>query len=153
MNLKPLAESKRFKIYRSLNTRMELLPDDRWNYKKLKSGFEGELFFQSLTDKLQCGCYVLNDLLFELNELKNRTVVMVLHDLNLACRYAHNIVAIKDQKVYAQGAPEHVINCSLVKHVFDMDCEVTSDPLFGTPLCIPYGKGRRILNRAVVMNG
>ncbi|WP_423800382.1 nuclease-related domain-containing protein [Neobacillus sp. SAB-20_R2A] len=67
MNIKPLAESKRFKIYRSLNTRMELLSDDRWNYQKLKSGFEGELFFQSLTDKLQCNCFVLNDLLFELN--------------------------------------------------------------------------------------
>ncbi|MBS4216429.1 NERD domain-containing protein [Bacillus sp. FJAT-49825] len=67
VNLKPLAESKRFKIYRSLNTRMELLPDDRWNYQKLKSGFEGEMFFQSLTDKLQCDCYVLHDLLFELN--------------------------------------------------------------------------------------
>ncbi|MCM3765844.1 ABC transporter ATP-binding protein [Neobacillus niacini] len=93
------------------------------------------------------------DLLFELNEKQNRTVVMVLHDLNLACRYAHNIVAIKDQNVYAQGKPEHVISCSLVKNVFDMDCEVTMDPLFGTPLCIPYGKGRRILKEAVAANG
>src|SRR5690625_5562542 len=38
------------------------------------------------------------DLLFELNETENRTIVMVLHDLNLACRYAHNIVAIRDRK-------------------------------------------------------
>lgn len=93
------------------------------------------------------------DLLFELNEKKKRTVVMVLHDLNLACRYAHNIVALKDQKVYAQGKPEYVINCSLVKNVFGMDCEVTMDPLFGTPLCIPYGKGRCILQKAAVSNG
>jgi iron complex transport system ATP-binding protein len=93
------------------------------------------------------------DLLYELNETQNRTVVMVLHDLNLACRYAHNIVALKDQKVYAQGKPEHVINCSLVKNVFGMDCEVTMDPLFGTPLCIPYGKGRCILKKAVASNG
>jgi iron complex transport system ATP-binding protein len=93
------------------------------------------------------------DLLFELNEKKKRTVVMVLHDLNLACRYAHNIVALKDQKVYAQGKPEYVINCSLVKNVFGMDCEVTMDPLFGTPLCIPYGKGRCILPKAAVSNG
>ncbi|WP_264740760.1 ABC transporter ATP-binding protein [Cytobacillus firmus] len=85
------------------------------------------------------------DLLFELNEKEQRTIVMVLHDLNLACRYAHNIVAIKDQKVFAQGKPEHVINCGLVKTVFGMECEVTIDPLFGTPLCIPYGKGRCIL--------
>lgn len=85
------------------------------------------------------------DLLFELNETENRTIVMVLHDLNLACRYAHNIVAIKDQTIYAQGKPEQVINCSLVQHVFGMNCEVTIDPLFGTPLCIPHGKGRCIL--------
>ncbi|RSD28346.1 ABC transporter ATP-binding protein [Mesobacillus subterraneus] len=85
------------------------------------------------------------DLLYELNETEGRTIVMVLHDLNLACRYAHNIVAIKDQKIFDQGKPEVVINCSLVKQVFGMDCEVTIDPLFGTPLCIPYGKGRCIL--------
>ncbi|MDR6999542.1 ABC transporter ATP-binding protein [Neobacillus niacini] len=93
------------------------------------------------------------DLLFELNEKKKRTVLMVLHDLNLACRYAHNIVAIKDAKVYAQGKPEHVINCSLVKNVFGMECEVTTDPLFGTPLCIPYGKGRCILEGVAAANG
>jgi iron complex transport system ATP-binding protein len=93
------------------------------------------------------------DLLFELNERENRTVVMVLHDLNLACRYAHNIVAIKNRKVYAQGKPEYVINCSLVKNVFGMECEVTIDPLFGTPLCIPYGKGRCILKNSVASHG
>ncbi|WHZ06169.1 ABC transporter ATP-binding protein [Neobacillus sp. YX16] len=93
------------------------------------------------------------DLLFELNEKRKRTVVMVLHDLNLACRYAHNIVALKDQTVYDQGKPEYVINRSLVKNVFGMDCEVTMDPLFGTPLCIPYGKGRSILQKAAVSNG
>lgn len=93
------------------------------------------------------------DLLFELNEKKKRTVVMVLHDLNLACRYAHNIVAIKEQNVYAQGKPENVINRGLVKTVFDMDCEVTMDPLFGTPMCIPYGKGRCILDKAASAHG
>ncbi len=87
------------------------------------------------------------DLLFELNETEKRTIVMVLHDLNLACRYAHHIVAIKDKKVYAEGKPEQVINCDLVKNVFDMNCEVTIDPLFGTPLCIPHGKGRCILKK------
>ncbi|MCI1591628.1 ABC transporter ATP-binding protein [Heyndrickxia oleronia] len=85
------------------------------------------------------------DLLFELNEKENRTIVMVLHDLNLACRYAHNIVAIRDKKVYAQGTPESVISCQMVRDVFDMNCQVTMDPLFGTPLCIPHGKGRCIL--------
>ncbi|MGD6968657.1 ABC transporter ATP-binding protein [Rossellomorea vietnamensis] len=91
------------------------------------------------------------DLLFELNETEERTIIMVLHDLNLACRYAHNIVAIRDQKIFAQGKPEEVISCNLVKNVFDMDCQVTSDPLFGTPLCIPYGKGRCIIKEVAEM--
>lgn len=55
------------------------------------------------------------DLLYELNETEKRTIVMVLHDLNLACRYADNIVAIKDREIYAQGKPEHIISCPLVK--------------------------------------
>lgn len=91
------------------------------------------------------------DLLFELNEKENRTIVMVLHDLNLACRYAHNIVAVQDKRVYAQGKPEDVITCNLVKDVFKMNCQITKDPLFGTPLCIPYGKGRCIVEKLSVV--
>ncbi|MFD1737717.1 ABC transporter ATP-binding protein [Bacillus salitolerans] len=87
------------------------------------------------------------DLLFELNEQEKRTVIMVLHDLNLACRYAHHLVAIKDQAIYDQGKPEDVINCDLVRDVFEVHCDVTQDPIFGTPLCIPHGKGRCILPR------
>lgn len=87
------------------------------------------------------------DLLFELNESDGRTVVMVLHDLNLACRYAHHIVAIKDKQVYAQGKPEEIINCNLVHDVFEMKCDVTFDPMFGTPMCIPHGRGRCIFNQ------
>lgn len=93
------------------------------------------------------------DLLFELNERENRTIVMVLHDLNLACRYAHNIVALKDQKIYAEGRPEEIINASLVQNVFQMKCEITVDPLFGTPLCLPYGRGRQIGKEVGVVNG
>jgi iron complex transport system ATP-binding protein len=85
------------------------------------------------------------DLLFDLNEKENRTIVMVLHDLNLACRYAHHIVAIRNKTVYAQGQPEAIITQNLVNDVFRMSCEVTTDPIFGTPLCIPYGKGRCLI--------
>ncbi|AKS38529.1 ABC transporter [Anoxybacillus gonensis] len=87
------------------------------------------------------------DLLFTLHEQEKRTIVMVLHDLNLACRYAHHIVAIRDKTVYAQGKPEKIISRELVKDVFQLDCEVIYDPLFGTPLCIPYGRGRYLLDR------
>src|SRR5699024_4708947 len=53
------------------------------------------------------------DLLFELNEREEKTIVMVLHDLNLASRYAHQLVAIKNQTVYAQGKPEDIISCEM----------------------------------------
>ena len=86
------------------------------------------------------------DLLFELNENEQRTIVMVLHDLNLACRYAHNIVAVRNKSIYAEGKPEDIITTKLVKDVFQMDCQVATDPIFGTPLCIPYGKGRCLIN-------
>ncbi|WP_102345498.1 ABC transporter ATP-binding protein [Bacillus sp. Marseille-P3661] len=86
------------------------------------------------------------DLLFELNETEERTILMVLHDLNLACRYAHHIVAVRNKQVYAQGLPEKIITQKLVRDVFQMECQIAEDPLFGTPLCIPHGKGRRLLN-------
>ncbi|UOQ48094.1 ABC transporter ATP-binding protein [Gracilibacillus caseinilyticus] len=89
------------------------------------------------------------DLLFELNERRQSTIVMVLHDLNLACRYAHHIVAIKDKKVYAQGKPEEIINCGLVHDVFQMKADVMYDPMFGTPMCIPHGRGRCLIKEAV----
>ncbi|EFM10288.1 ABC transporter related protein [Paenibacillus curdlanolyticus YK9] len=82
------------------------------------------------------------DLLFELNENKGSTIVMVLHDLNLACRYAHHLIAVRDRGIYAQGAPETIVSQALVKDVFGMDCELLPDPFFGTPLCVPRGRGR-----------
>ena len=84
------------------------------------------------------------DLLFELNEREKRTIVMVLHDLNLASRYAHQMVAIHNKTIYAQGKPEDIITYEMVRAVFGMTCEITIDPLFGTPLCIPHGKGRKL---------
>lgn len=84
------------------------------------------------------------DLLFELNEREKRTIVMVLHDLNLAARYAHHMVAIHNKSIYAQGRPEDIITRTMVRDVFHMECEITTDVLFGTPICIPYGKGRKV---------
>lgn len=83
------------------------------------------------------------DLLFELNK-QNRTIVMVLHDINLACRYADNIITVRDRGVYKEGKPEEIMTTDLVKHVFDLDCQMTNDPIYGTPLCIPFSKGRII---------
>jgi iron complex transport system ATP-binding protein len=84
------------------------------------------------------------DLLYDLNQIEQRTIVMVLHDLNLACRYADHIVAVQDRNVYVQGSPEDIVTSEMVQNVFGLRCQVEEDPLFGTPLCIPYGKGRNV---------
>ncbi|AOH53829.1 ABC transporter [Peribacillus muralis] len=91
------------------------------------------------------------DLLYDLNELENRTIVMVLHDLNLACRYADNLVAVKDGSIHAEGRPEEIITPGLVREVFGMECQIAFDPIFGSPMCIPFGKGRYARSRIKAM--
>lgn len=81
-------------------------------------------------------CEVL-ELLADLNEQAGRTVVLVLHDINQACRYAHHLVALRDGVIVAQGPPSKVVNRAVVKDVFDMDCVIIPDPVTGTPLCVP----------------
>lgn len=80
------------------------------------------------------------DLLRELNRQEQKTIVMVLHDLNLACRYADHLVAVHNRTVFAQGAPATILNEALVKTVFDLNCHIIEDPFFATPLCIPFGR-------------
>jgi len=77
------------------------------------------------------------DLLAELNEAEDRTVVVVLHDLNLACRYAHHLIAMKDGAIVAEGAPGDVITAEIVADVFDLEAHIIDDPLTGTPLVLP----------------
>ena len=83
------------------------------------------------------------DLLAELNTQGRKTIVMVLHDLNLACRYAHHIVAVRDGQVHAQGHPDEVVTEAMVREVFNLGCRIIRDPLFDTPLCIPFGKSMK----------
>lgn len=77
------------------------------------------------------------DLLYHLNQNAGRTVIMVLHDLNMACRYSHHLIALRGGAVIAQGSPQTVVTEALVKQVFDLDSRIIVDPVVGTPLCIP----------------
>jgi iron complex transport system ATP-binding protein len=80
------------------------------------------------------------DLLWELTQNHGRTLVMVLHDLNQACRYADYLVAVKEGNVFSQGTPEEVMNEAMVLEVFGLECRVVDDPVALTPMCIPLGR-------------
>ena len=76
-------------------------------------------------------------LLRKLNRSERRTLVLVLHDLNLACRYADHMIAMRDGKIIAEGAPNEVITAGVMAAVFGLECTVITDPAAGTPLVIP----------------
>jgi iron complex transport system ATP-binding protein len=83
------------------------------------------------------------DLLSELNQTEGRTIVMVLHDLNQACRYADYLVAVREGRVFAQGEPAQVMTEEMVREVFGLKCRIVEDPVAGTPLCVPVGRNQR----------
>ena len=80
------------------------------------------------------------DLLTDLNHARGTTIVMVLHDLNLAARYADHLVALADGRVHAAGTPAEVLPESTVKTVFGLDNQVIVDPTSGKPLMLPIGR-------------
>lgn len=69
---------------------------------------------------------------------KGKTVVVVLHDLNQACRYCDHLVVLKEGAIVTEGDPATVFNSALLNDVFNLKATVISDPVAGTPMCIPY---------------
>ncbi|MFP5311565.1 MAG: ABC transporter ATP-binding protein, partial [Actinomycetes bacterium] len=80
------------------------------------------------------------DLVTDLNRKRGTTVAIVLHDLNLAARYADQVIALKAGAVAAAGAPREVVTEELVRDVFGLESCVIPDPVSGTPLVIPIGR-------------
>jgi iron complex transport system ATP-binding protein len=80
------------------------------------------------------------ELVRELNDRRGTTVVMVLHDLNQACRYADHLVAMRDGAVVAAGPPAEVVTPALVREMFGLDCRIITCPVAGTPIVIPEGR-------------
>ena len=82
------------------------------------------------------------ELVRRLHAEAGRTVVMVLHDLNLAARYADRLVAMRDGRIVAAGAPAEVITEELLAEVFGLAARVIEDPVAGSPLVVPVGGPR-----------
>ena len=83
------------------------------------------------------------DVLHDLNRTSGTTVVMVLHDLNLAGRYADNLVVMADGAIVTQGPPAEVITVDTVERAFGMHCLVIEDPVCGSPMVVPFGRFHR----------
>ncbi|KAB3523227.1 ATP-binding cassette domain-containing protein [Corynebacterium sp. zg254] len=80
------------------------------------------------------------DLLKELNLTHQTTIVMVLHDLNLAARYSDELVAMRDGAIVTSGTPEHVVTQDNVQRIFNVKSQVITDPVSGSPLVTPIGR-------------
>lgn len=82
------------------------------------------------------------DLLTDLNHTRATTIVMVLHDLNLAARYADYLVAMAGGKILVRGAPEDVLTAANVKQIFGLESRIIADPTSGRPIMLPIGRHR-----------
>ncbi|WP_027998842.1 ABC transporter ATP-binding protein [Sinorhizobium arboris] len=82
------------------------------------------------------------DLLTDLNHSRGTTIVMVLHDLNLAARYADYLVAMSGGRVQVSGTPQDVLTDENVRQVFGLDSRIITDPTSGRPIMLPIGRHR-----------
>ena len=89
------------------------------------------------------------DLVDDLHE-SGRTVVMVLHDLNLAARYSDNLVVMREGAILAQGHPRDVITAGLLDEAFGLRAKVIDDPVGDRPLIVPIGRTHVELDPAAV---
>lgn len=65
-----------------------------------------------------------------------KTVVVVLHDLNQACRYCDELIVLRNGQLQQQGSPQTVFTKELVQNVFDLQAEIHRDPIAGTPTLV-----------------
>jgi len=77
-------------------------------------------------------------LLKKLNEEEGRTIIMVLHDLNHASRFSHNLIAMKDGKIIEEGSPKKVMTSETLRQVFEIDAHLATCPYSQNPICLSY---------------
>lgn len=78
------------------------------------------------------------ELLEMLNKEQERTIVMVLHDINQAARFAHTIIALKDGKLVKTGTCEEILVPEVLREVYQIDAVIGRDPRTEKPICITY---------------
>ncbi|MGB3484279.1 MAG: ABC transporter ATP-binding protein [Mycobacterium sp.] len=79
-------------------------------------------------------------LLATINREHRRTIVLVVHDLNMAARFAHHLIAMRDGKLIAQGTPQDVVTAGMVRDVFGVEATIIADPVTTSPLILPHAR-------------
>lgn len=85
-----------------------------------------------------CHQLEIMELLKQLNRQESKTIVMVLHDLNLAARYADHMIALRDGEIATFGSPKNVMTEDTLFQIFGIDAHIIPDPRTGSPMCIAY---------------
>ena len=80
------------------------------------------------------------DLLVDLNQREGRTIVLVLHDLNHACRYAHHLIAMRGGAIVAEGPPDAIVTAELSPTCSGCPARSSTDPVSHTPMVVPIGR-------------
>jgi iron complex transport system ATP-binding protein len=78
------------------------------------------------------------EILERLNKKKGITVVIVLHELNNACRFAGNIIGLKQGKIICEGAPKDVITKEALKEIYGIEVKLQWNEEKGYPVCVDY---------------
>ncbi|MFD1381911.1 ABC transporter ATP-binding protein [Rhodanobacter aciditrophus] len=82
------------------------------------------------------------DLIRELAE-QGKTLVMVVHDLAMAARYADHLIAMKSGEIVAQGAPKDIITSELMDSLYGVHCDLLEDPSTGAPILVNVRRSQR----------
>lgn len=77
-------------------------------------------------------------LLERLNRETDKTIVLVIHELNMAARFSHHMIAVKEGRIQAQGTPEQIMTPAVLAEVFHIDAVIVKDPTDHKPVCITY---------------
>ena len=80
------------------------------------------------------------ELLRRLNREDGATIVVVIHELNLAAKFADHIVGMKAGQIQFEGAPGEVINEENLRNLYDIEAEIERDPARGYPVCVDYAR-------------
>lgn len=88
-----------------------------------------------------CCQFEIIEMVKQLNRNRNTTVIMVLHDLNLAASCSDEMIMLKDQKICFIGSPKTVMTPEILREIFEIESKIilTDD---GTPYCLASASAR-----------